>query len=158
MDEMKMANPSGHLHMTDVGSKPVTRREATASGRIRMSAAALRAIRTGKVGKGNVLVVARMAGIMAAKKTSELIPLCHPIQLDSVEVEIVPGQGAVSASATVRATAKTGVEMEALTAVSAALLTVYDMLKPVDRTMVIESVRLEAKSGGRSGKWLRKGK
>jgi len=123
-----------------------------------MSEAALRAIKAGKVGKGNVLVAARMAGIMAAKKTSGIIPLCHPIQLDSVEVEIFPGKGAVSASVTVRATAKTGVEMEALTAVSAALLTVYDMLKPLDKAMVIEAIRLEAKSGGRSGNWLRRAK
>lgn len=143
------------MKMVDVGDKDRTQRVAVAVGRVRMSAQALAKIRTGKVEKGDVLAAARLAGIMATKRTPELIPLCHPISISGVEVEVRPTRGAVAAKATVRTVDRTGVEMEALTAVSAALLTVYDMLKSTDRGMVIEAIGLEHKSGGRSGTWTR---
>jgi len=133
----------------------VTRREATASGRISVSPAALRAVMAGKVRKGDVLAAARIAGIMAAKRVGDLVPLCHPLALDAVEVALEPGAGGIAARATVRARERTGVEMEALAAVCASLLTVYDMLKATDRGMVIGEVRLESKSGGRSGTFRR---
>jgi cyclic pyranopterin phosphate synthase len=145
----------GRVRMVDVSGKPVTVRAAEASGRIAMSPAAARAIRTGRVAKGNVLAVARVAGIMAAKRASETLPLCHPVPLDSVEVDLVPGARGVEVRARVRAEARTGVEMEALAAVTAALLCVYDMVKSLDRGMTIRDVRLEAKSGGRSGNFVR---
>ena len=143
------------MKMVDVGAKEKTERIAIASGRIRMSAAALAAIRAGRVEKGDVISAARIAGIMAAKKTSELIPLCHPIGLSGVEVEVLPKVIGVEVRATVKTFERTGVEMEALAAVAAAALTVYDMLKSTDRAMVIEAVQLEFKSGGRSGIFTR---
>lgn len=143
----------GHARMVDVGSKAATARVAIASGRIRMSARALAAIRDGEVPKGDVLAAARIAGIMAAKRTGELIPLCHPLALDAVTVDFGFEDDAVRATATASLTAKTGVEMEAMTATSIALLTIYDMAKAVDKGMVIEDVRLIEKRGGKSGTW-----
>jgi cyclic pyranopterin phosphate synthase len=145
------------MKMIDVGEKPKTERVAVATGRLRLSPVALKAIRTGTVAKGNVLEAARLAAIMAAKKTPDFIPLCHPIALAGVTAEVVPGRGVVTARVTVKTVDRTGVEMEALTAVSAALLTVYDMLKSLDRGMVMEAVQLEHKAGGRSGTWSRQG-
>jgi len=141
----------GAARMVDVSAKAETAREATAAGRIAMSAQAAEAIRAGAVKKGDVLAVARVAGIMAAKTTSDLIPLCHPLPISGVTLDLTVEPEGVSASATVRTTHTTGVEMEALTAVTVALLTVYDMAKALDRTMTIGDVRLLAKSGGRSG-------
>jgi cyclic pyranopterin monophosphate synthase len=146
--------PDGSAHMVDVGAKPATPREATATGRIAMTAEAATAIRQATLKKGDALAVARIAGIMAAKKTSDLIPLCHPIPLTSVTIELTPDDTGVTATATARTTNSTGVEMEALTAVTTALLTVYDMAKAIDRGMTIEAVRLLAKSGGKSGDWV----
>jgi cyclic pyranopterin phosphate synthase len=146
---------SGQAHMVDVSGKPNTVREATAKGEIRMSAAAIRAIRDKAVKKGDPLQTARLAGIMAAKRTSELIPLCHPLAVTSVDVTLTARRWGYAISATVRTTGPTGVEMEALTAVSVAALTVYDMLKAVDRSMEIGKIRLVAKSGGRSGDYRR---
>lgn len=139
--------------MVDVGAKAVTARQATATGRITMSDEALSAIRDGLVKKGDVLAVARVAGIMAAKRTAELIPLCHPLPLTRVNVDFAFEEGAIRATATAATHGQTGVEMEALTAVNVALLTVYDMAKAIDRGMVIDGVRLIAKSGGKSGEW-----
>jgi len=141
--------------MVDTGAKAETDRRATATGALRMSAEAFAALKAGRTPKGDPLVVARIAGIQAAKRTSDLIPLCHPLALTSVSVDVetdeeLPG---VRARATVRVHGRTGVEMEALTAVSVALLTAYDMLKAVDRTMRIEDVHVTEKSGGRSGDW-----
>lgn len=147
---------SGQAHMVDVSGKPNTVREATATGEIRMSAAAIRAIRNKAVKKGDPLQTARLAGIMAAKRTSELIPLCHPLAVTSVDVTLTARRWGYAISATVRTTGPTGVEMEALTAVSVAALTVYDMLKAVDRAMEIGKIQLVAKSGGRSGTYLKK--
>jgi cyclic pyranopterin monophosphate synthase len=144
---------SGAARMVDVASKPATAREATAEGTITMSQEALTAIRDGTTKKGDVLAVARIAGIMAAKKTSDLIPLCHPIALSSVTVDFVLSDATITVTAIARATGPTGVEMEALTAVSTALLTLYDMAKAIDRGMTIGNIRLLAKSGGRSGDW-----
>ena len=145
--------PDGGARMVDVGGKDVTRREATAEGRVRMSAEAFVLVRTNQVAKGDVLAVARLAGIQGAKRTAELIPLCHPLALDRVDValtldEALPG---IRVAATVATEGRTGVEMEALTAVSIACLTVYDMVKSADRAMTVEAVRLVHKSGGRSG-------
>ena len=137
--------------MVDVGDKAVTRREAIATGTITMSATALTAIRDGAVKKGDVLAVARVAGIMAAKRTSDLIPLCHPLPITRVSLDLEPVADGITATATVATDGKTGVEMEALTAVSVACLTVYDMVKAADRGMRIEGIRLLAKDGGRSG-------
>lgn len=141
--------------MVDVGAKAETERRATAAGVLRMSAAAFAALADGRTPKGDPLVVAQIAGIQAAKRTADLIPLCHPLVLTDVSVEIVPDDGlpGIRAQATVRVRGRTGVEMEALTAVSVALLTAYDMLKAVDRTMRIEDVHVTAKSGGSSGDW-----
>lgn len=139
--------------MVDVGAKAVTGRVAVAGGRIRMSADALAAIRDGAAKKGDVLATARIAGIMAAKKTSELIPLCHPIAISSVAVDLLLEADGVAVTATVSCSGQTGVEMEALTAASVALLTVYDMAKALDRGMVVEGVRLLEKRGGKSGDW-----
>jgi cyclic pyranopterin phosphate synthase len=144
---------SGEARMVDVSDKPNTLREATATGEIHMSAAAVRAIRGKAVKKGDPLQTARLAGIMAAKRTSDLIPLCHPLAVTSVDVILTARRWGYAISATVRTTGPTGVEMEALTAVSVAALTVYDMLKAVDRSMEIGKIRVTAKSGGRSGKW-----
>lgn len=143
----------GAAHMVDVGAKPATARRAVASGRITMSAEALEAIRAGNAPKGDVLGTARIAGIMAAKRTGELIPLCHPLGLEAVNIDFAYEEGAIRATATASLTGKTGVEMEAMTAVSVALLTIYDMAKAIDKGMVIEGVRLIAKSGGKSGDW-----
>jgi cyclic pyranopterin phosphate synthase len=139
--------------MVDVSAKPVTDREATARGRIRVSAAALEAIRSGRVAKGDPLQAARLAGIMAAKRTSELIPLCHPLPLTHVDVQLAPLDDGYEIEATARTSAQTGVEMEALTAVSVAALTVYDMVKALDKAMVIGEIRLISKKGGRSGEY-----
>ena len=139
--------------MVDVSAKAATVREAVAEGRITMSAAALTAIRDGAVKKGDVLATARIAGIMAAKRTSDLIPLCHPLALSKVAVDFAFEDGAIRVTALVRLTGQTGVEMEALTAVSMALLTIYDMAKAVDKAMTISGVRLLSKTGGKSGDW-----
>ena len=143
----------GHARMVDIGAKGATARVAVACGRIRMNATALAAIRDCTVPKGDVLAAARNAGIMAAKKTADLIPLCHPLALDAVTLDFVIEGDAVLATATASLTGKTGVEMEAMTATSVALLTIYDMAKAVDKAMVIEGVRLLSKSGGKSGDW-----
>lgn len=154
MPNLTHLTPDGSAHMVDVGAKPATLREATATGRIAMTAEAATAIRQATLKKGDALAVARIAGIMAAKKTSDLIPLCHPIPLTSVTIELTPNDTGVTATATARTTDRTGVEMEALTAVTTALLTVYDMAKAIDRGMTIERIRLLAKSGGKSGNWV----
>jgi cyclic pyranopterin phosphate synthase len=143
----------GAARMVDVSGKAETARTASAEGRIRMAAEALAAIREGAVGKGDVLAVARIAGIMGAKRTADLIPLCHPLPLAAVSIDLVLETDGIRVVAEVRTTDRTGVEMEALTAVSVALLTIYDMAKSLDRAMLIEGVRLVAKSGGRSGDW-----
>src|SRR5262249_11196429 len=143
------------ITMVDVGEKPVTDREAVARGSIWMSAEARRLIRTGAVKKGDPLQAARLAGIMAAKQTSNLIPLCHPLALSKVHVELTPTARGYTVEARVRTRAQTGVEMEALTAVAVACLTIYDMVKAVDRTMKIGDIRLMFKSGGRSGTFRR---
>ena len=143
----------GNARMVDVGGKAESARIAVASGRITMSDEALAAIRAGDAPKGDVIAAARIAGIMAAKKTAELIPLCHPLALDSVTVEFAFEADGIRVTATVSLTGKTGVEMEALTAVSVALLTIYDMAKALDKGMVIGGVRLIEKRGGKSGLW-----
>jgi cyclic pyranopterin phosphate synthase len=145
----------GRIRMVDVGDKPVTAREAVARGSVAMSATARRLIRSGGVSKGDPLQAARLAGIMAAKRTSDLIPLCHPLPLSHVSVEITPSRSGYVIEARVRTTAQTGVEMEALTAVSVAALTLYDMVKAVDKSMVIGDICLLEKSGGRSGHYRR---
>jgi cyclic pyranopterin phosphate synthase len=137
--------------MVDVSAKAETVREATAKGRVTMQPETLALIAAGAAKKGDVLAVARLAGIMAAKRTSDLIPLCHPLPISAVKVDLALTETAVEIAATVRTTGRTGVEMEALTAVSVAALTVYDMLKAADRGMTIEAVRVIAKSGGKSG-------
>jgi cyclic pyranopterin phosphate synthase len=146
----------GRVKMVDVGDKPVTRREAVATGSISMSSEARRLVRSGAVAKGDPLQAARIAGILAAKQTSALIPLCHPLPLSSVHVELTPTARGYDIEARVSTTAQTGVEMEALTAVAVAALTVYDMVKAADKTMVIGNIRLMFKSGGRSGTYTRK--
>ncbi len=153
MGRLTHIDEAGQARIVDVSTKSDTVREATAKGRVAMQAATLNMIRAGQAAKGDVLAAARIAGIMAAKRTSDLIPLCHPISISSVLVELIPNEFEkwVDITATVRTTGATGVEMEALTAVSVAALTIYDMLKAVDRGMVIEAVRVVAKSGGKSG-------
>ena len=143
----------GNARMVDVGGKAESARIAVASGRITMSDEALAAIRAGDAPKGDVIAAARIAGIMASKKTAELLPLCHPLALDSVTVEFACEADGLRVTATVSLTGKTGVEMEALTAVSVALLTIYDMAKALDKGMVISGVRLIEKRGGKSGLW-----
>ncbi|MFT5522555.1 MAG: cyclic pyranopterin phosphate synthase [Pirellulaceae bacterium] len=156
MNQFTHFDENGASRMVDVGDKAVTRRLARASGLVRMQAETLRQIRDGETKKGNVLEVARLAGIMGAKKTSDLIPLCHPISLDSVTVDFsFPDESTIAIEATTCVDAKTGVEMEALAAVTAAALTIYDMCKAVDREMVIEAICLQEKSGGRSGHFVR---
>jgi cyclic pyranopterin phosphate synthase len=142
--------------MVDVSAKPVTAREAMARGRVRMSPSTLDVVRSGAT-KGDVIGIAELAGIMAAKRTGELIPLCHPLGLDAIEVKIAIDQGlpGLTVTATARTRGATGVEMEAMTAVSVASLTIYDMLKAIDRAMTIEAIELVAKSGGKSGSWRR---
>ena len=148
----------GRIRMVDVGAKPVTDREAGARGAISMSAVARKQIRAGAVKKGDPLQAARLAGIMAAKKTSELIPLCHPLVLTHMSVDLTPTRTGYTIEARVRTSGQTGVEMEALTAVSVAALTLYDMVKAVDMTMTISGVELVEKKGGRSGHYVRKAK
>ena len=144
-------DPRGAARMVDVTDKAVTAREAIARGRITMSPGAVRAVRDATLKKGDALQAARLAGIMAAKRTAELIPLCHPLPLSHVEVTLTPARDGYVIEAGARTTAQTGVEMEALTAVAVAALTVYDMVKAVDKGMVIGEIRLVAKRGGRSG-------
>jgi cyclic pyranopterin phosphate synthase len=156
MTELTHFDATGASRMVDVGQKPVSRRLARASGVVRMSPETLSLIRDKRAAKGDVLEVARLAGIMAAKRTAELIPLCHNLPLESVTIDFdFADDNALSISATVQVEAKTGIEMEALTAVSMAALTVYDMCKGVDRGMSIGPIQLEEKSGGRSGHWRR---
>jgi cyclic pyranopterin monophosphate synthase len=156
MSELSHFDAQGASRMVDVAAKEVSVRLARASGRLRMSPATLAMIRDRKLAKGDVLEVARLAGIMAAKRTAELIPLCHQLPLDAVQIDFdFPGEGRVAIQATARATARTGVEMEALVAASIAALTIYDMCKGIDRGMVIEQVQLEEKLGGRSGHYTR---
>jgi cyclic pyranopterin phosphate synthase len=145
----------GAARMVDVSSKSVTTREATASGRVLVSSQVVALLRGEGVPKGDALAVARLAGIMGAKRTPDLIPLCHPLAISGVVVDLAVADDAVEISATVRTTDRTGVEMEALTAVSVAALTVIDMVKAVDKAAVITDVRVEAKSGGKSGDWVR---
>jgi len=144
---------NGAAHMVDVAGKLVTRRVAVACGRITMSPEAATAIREGSVKKGDVLATARIAGIMAAKKTADLIPLCHPLPLSSVGVDLALDGTGVTVTATAATEAQTGVEMEALTAVSVALLTLYDMAKALDKGMTVGEIRLLSKTGGKSGDW-----
>ena len=155
MNELTHLDAQGKARMVDVGAKPATQRVAVVAGRIRMSPQALTAIRDGAVPKGDVLAAARIAGIMAAKKTAELIPLCHPLGLDAVTVDFALAEDGVVVTATASLTARTGVEMEAMVAVSIALLTIYDMAKAIDKSMVIDAVRLIEKRGGKSGDWKR---
>jgi cyclic pyranopterin phosphate synthase len=155
MTELTHLDAQGKARMVDVGAKAETQRMAVAAGRIHMSLVALNAIREGAVPKGDVLAAARIAGIMAAKKTADLIPLCHPLGLDAVSVDFALLEDGVEATAIASLTARTGVEMEAMVAVSVALLTIYDMAKAVDKRMVIDAVRLIEKRGGKSGDWKR---
>ncbi|QEG34377.1 cyclic pyranopterin monophosphate synthase MoaC [Bythopirellula goksoeyrii] len=156
MPDLTHFDEQGASRMVDIGEKPVTHRMARASGIVRMQAATRRLILDRQLAKGDVLEVARLAGIMAAKRTGDLIPLCHPLPLDAVSIAFSEvGEDALRIEATVEVTAKTGVEMEALMAVSVAALTVYDMCKSVDRAMRVECVQLEEKSGGRSGHFVR---
>ena len=156
MTELSHFDEHGASRMVDTSAKPETLREARASGLVRMQPATLALIRERGLAKGDVLEVARLAGIMAAKRTGELIPLCHPLPLTSAGVDFAfESDTTLSITATVRVFGRTGVEMEALTAVSVAALTVYDMCKAVDRGMSVERIRLEAKSGGKSGDWRR---
>jgi cyclic pyranopterin monophosphate synthase len=157
--ELTHFDEAGRARMVDVGDKAETRREAVATGVVRMRPETLALIRERRVAKGDVLAVAQVAGILAAKQTPQIVPMCHTLLLTGVdlafELEGDAGEGRVRIGATVRTTGKTGAEMEALTAVSAAALTIYDMCKAVDRGMVIDQVRLERKSGGKSGEWTR---
>lgn len=156
MSELTHFDEAGRPHMVDVSAKPTTPREASARGRVRMEQATLDHL-LGGAAKGDVVGVATLAGIMAAKRTGELIPLCHPIGLDAVEVSITPDPDlpGLTVTATARTRGPTGVEMEAMTAVSVACLTIYDMIKAIDRGMTIEAVELVSKSGGKSGEWRR---
>ena len=157
MSDLTHFDDEGRPRMVDVSAKPVTARVAIARGRVRMEAATLSQVMDGGVAKGDVIGVAELAGIMAAKRTGDLIPLCHPLGLDAVEVRIAPDPAlpGLAVTAEVRSSGRTGIEMEAMTAVSVACLTIYDMLKAVDRAMVIEAVELVAKSGGKTGDWRR---
>ena len=156
MSELTHFDSSGASRMVDVGGKQVTRRIARASGLVRMAAETLALIRDKRAAKGDVLEVARLAGIMATKRTADLIPLCHPLQLESATIDFAfVDERTLRIEATVHVEAKTGIEMEALTAVSVAALTVYDMCKSVDRGITIDQIQLEEKSGGRSGTWTR---
>jgi cyclic pyranopterin monophosphate synthase len=153
MTSLTHLDENGNAQMVDISAKNMTLREATAQGHIAMSADALQAIKDGTVKKGDVLAVARVAGIMAAKKTSDLIPLCHPLALSKVTIDFAFDEGAITVSAMARLNGQTGVEMEAMTAASVALLTIYDMAKAIDKAMVISGLRLLKKSGGKSGDW-----
>jgi cyclic pyranopterin phosphate synthase len=148
-------NEQGHARMVDVGDKPATTRIATAAGQVRMTPGTLALVAEGRAAKGDVLATARIAGIMAAKRTSDLIPLCHPLAISKVTVDLTadPSLPGITVQATVRTTGQTGVEMEALTAVTVACLTIYDMLKAAEKGMVIDAVRLLHKEGGKSGTW-----
>ncbi len=159
MTELTHLNQSGEARMVDVGEKGDSEREAIARGRIMMKLATLEQIRTAGLAKGDVLAVARVAGIMAAKETPHLIPLCHPLMINNIAIEFdLSGNDSIGITATVKSTGKTGVEMEALTAVSVAALTIYDMGKSVDRAMTISEIYLESKKGGKSGVYRRKTK
>jgi cyclic pyranopterin phosphate synthase len=149
---------TGRARMVDVSEKAVTTREAVAEGFVRMSAETLALALSGEGKKGDVRAVAEIAGVMAAKQTAALIPMCHPLPITKAEVRVEAGQGGLSVSARVKTTGQTGVEMEALTAVSVACLTLYDMLKAAEKGMVIEGVRLVSKTGGKSGDWTSKSK
>ena len=155
-DRLTHIGADGQARMVDVGDKPITAREAVARGRVRMSAAARRLVRAGALKKGDAVQTARLAGIMAAKSTSALIPLCHPLPLAGVDVTIVAARDGYNIESRVRTVAQTGVEMEALTAVSVAALTLYDMVKAVDKTMTITDVTLVSKRGGQSGDYQRR--
>ncbi len=155
MSKLTHLDDRGAAHMVDVSAKAHTVREAVAQGRIAMSSEALAAIQSGTAKKGDVLATARIAGIMAAKRTSELIPLCHPLALTKVSVEFEVGESEILATATARLNGQTGVEMEALTAVSVTLLTLYDMTKSIDKNMIINDIKLIKKTGGKSGDWTR---
>ncbi len=155
MDRLTHVDESGAARMVDVSGKPVTARTASASGRVLVSAEVVRLLRGEGVPKGDALGVARVAGIMAAKRTPDLVPLCHPIAISGVTVELQVGDEAVEVTATVRTTDRTGAEMEALMAVSVAGLALVDMVKAVDKAAVVTDVRVETKSGGRSGDWSR---
>ena len=156
-DKLTHIDSQGSARMVDVGTKSDTRRVAVAGGLIRMRAAALAAIVEGNAPKGDVLGTARIAGIMAAKKTGELIPMCHPLVLDAINIDFAFVETGVQVTATASLTGKTGVEMEALTAAGVALLTIYDMAKALDKGMVVEGVRLLEKRGGKSGHWVAAG-
>ncbi len=153
MNKLSHTDEAGAARMVDVTGKADTARTATATGRIAMSADARAAIADGSASKGDVFAAARIAGIMAAKKTSELIPLCHPLPITGITLDLALDDAGATATATVKTSGKTGVEMEALTAVSVALLTLYDMLKAVDKHMKIREIHVTAKAGGKSGDW-----
>ena len=155
MSKLTHIDETGRAHMVDVSDKAVTSREASAEGFVRMDAATLALALSGDAKKGDVRATAEIAGIMAAKKTADLIPLCHPLALSKVEVRVAQADGGLAVTARVKTSGQTGVEMEALTAVSVACLTIYDMLKAADKGMTIETVRLLTKSGGKSGDWTR---
>ena len=153
MSKLTHIDDQGRARMVDVSNKAITTREAVAEGFVSMAPATLALAASGTGKKGDVRAVAELAGVMAAKKTSDLIPLCHPLAISKVEVSVEPADGGMAVTARVKTTGQTGVEMEALTAVSVACLTIYDMAKAVDRGMRIESIRLLSKSGGRTGDW-----
>ena len=155
MNKLSHFNPQGEAHMVDIGTKAITQRLAIAAGHIQMQAETLDIILAGNNKKGDVLGIARIAGIMAAKKTADLVPLCHPLALNKVEIELSasPALCGITCQAQVAVAGKTGVEMEALTAVQISLLTIYDMCKAVDKSMVIGNIRVLKKSGGKSGDW-----
>ena len=155
MSELTHFDEGGKPRMVDVSAKPATAREAVARGRVRLAAATLALVTAGRIGKGDVIGIAELAGIMGAKRTAELIPLCHPLALSSVTVRVTVAAPGLVVEATARTTGPTGVEMEALTAVSVACLTIYDMLKAAERGISIEAIELVAKSGGKSGEWRR---
>jgi cyclic pyranopterin phosphate synthase len=155
MSGLTHIDETGRAHMVDVSEKAVTSREAVAEGFVRMTPQTLALALSGDAKKGDVRATAEIAGIMAAKKTSDLIPLCHPLAISKIEVRVAQAEGGLSVTARVKTSGQTGVEMEALTAVSVACLTVYDMLKAADKAMTIEGVRLMTKSGGKSGDWVR---
>lgn len=154
MSKLTHIDSEGRARMVDVSDKPATAREAVATGFVRMSPETLTLAVSGSSRKGDVRAVAELAGVMAAKKTSDLIPLCHPLALSKVVVEVEPAEGGLAVTARVKTTGPTGVEMEALTAASVACLTIYDMLKAAEKGMVIETVRLLEKTGGKSGDWV----
>jgi len=157
MDKLTHVNQSGEARMVDVGQKADTRREAVASGRVIMKPSTLEQIKAAGLKKGDVLAVARVAGIMAAKKTPDLIPLCHPILIDDISIDFdLSAEDSIGITTTAKSSGKTGVEIEAMVATSVAALTIYDMGKSVDRGMTITEIRLESKKGGKSGTYWRK--